>query len=195
MKKIGVTGGIGSGKSTVCQYFELKGVPVYYADDRAKVLMISNPKIIEGVEGLFGDEAYNSDGALNRQMIAEKAFYDQSLLTKLNEIVHPVVYSDFDEWCQIHKDQPYIIKEAAIMLEKKDQALDYVIGVIAPVQDRILRILKRDPQRNQSQVQGIMDKQVSDQLIKDKADFVLYNDNETKLLPELNRLHSFFSKL
>jgi dephospho-CoA kinase len=133
MLKIGITGGMGSGKSTVCKVFEQLGIPVYYADARAKQLMHQNLDLIAGIKAQFGENAYLPDGSLNRAYIAEKAFQDSQATAQLNALVHPAVYKDFESWAQSWEGKtPYVLKEAALMFESDSyKQLDFIILVIA----------------------------------------------------------------
>ncbi len=143
--KIGITGGIGSGKTTVCKIFETLGIPVYYADDRAKELMVTNPDLVAGIKKLFGEEAYHSDGSLNRAHIAALAFGDAAMLAQLNALVHPAVHQDGYEWAESQTDAPYTLREAALVFESGGhKKLDKVITVFAPKEMRIERVMARD---------------------------------------------------
>ncbi|HAQ39268.1 MAG TPA: dephospho-CoA kinase, partial [Saprospirales bacterium] len=132
MLKIGVTGNIGSGKSQVCRIFELLGIPVYYADEKAKELMINNKDLVSSIKTLIGTESYFSDGGLNTAFISERIFKDKSLLEQLNAWVHPAVAFDFMDWCLAQQSQ-YVIKEAALLYESGSyKDLDEIIMVTAP---------------------------------------------------------------
>ena len=145
MKRIGITGGIGSGKTTVCKIFESLGIPVYYADDRAKVLMTENKKLVDEIKKLIGDKSYFEDGSLNRQYIASVVFKNKNKLEQLNSLVHPAVAKDGILWQQSQSVVPYTLKEAALLIESGSfQALDYLITVWAPKETRIQRVIKRD---------------------------------------------------
>ena len=115
--KVGITGGIGSGKTTVCKIFETLGIPVYYADDRAKTLMVEDEKLISDIKNIFGVEAYSPNGELNRKHIADIAFHNLLKLKELNAVVHPAVLEDGNRWHAEQKDVPYTLKEAALIFE------------------------------------------------------------------------------
>jgi len=143
MKIGGLTGGIGSGKTTVACMFNELGIPVYIADVEAKRLMVESEAIVSGVIELFGAEAY-IDGTLNRSYIAGQVFNNKEKLTSLNSIVHPAVHRDFKDWVAT-KNSPYVLKEAAIIFENGgERKLDFTILVTAPIETRIARVLKRD---------------------------------------------------
>src|SRR5687767_9978123 len=143
MLRIGLTGGIGSGKTTVAAIFGVLGIPVYYADDAAKRLMDENENVKTAIENNFGKEAYKN-GKLDRKYVSDIVFNNADKLAFLNSIVHPATIKDADEWMQSQKS-PYIIKEAALLFESgSHQKLDYIIGVKAPLDLRISRVMKRD---------------------------------------------------
>ncbi len=195
MQKIGITGSIGSGKSTVTRIFANIGVPVYDADSRAKWLMVSSPSIAERIKELFGADAYTGSGELNRSLIASKAFYDKRLLTKLNEVVHPAVFKDFDSWCVEHKHKAYIVKEAALMFESDSyKQLDKVIMVTAPEELRIERSMKRD-QMSREAILSRMKNQMSEVEKLTHSQFEIKNDEQHLLIPQVLKVHSLFSSI
>jgi dephospho-CoA kinase len=145
MLKIGITGGIGSGKTTVAKLFEALGVPVFYADAETRMLQNSDAELREAIIEAFGAETYLPDGKLSRTRLAEIVFADKTALAKINSIVHPAVARHFENWCLAHANQPYILKEAAILFESgSDKGLDGVITVTAPEEIRIRRVMQRD---------------------------------------------------
>jgi len=189
MLKVGITGGIGSGKTTVCQIFETLGIPVYYADDRAKAIMVENEQVIRQIKTLFGAEAYLPDGSLNRAHIANIAFNDQEKLSQLNAIVHPAVFADGDQWHQQQTNVPYTLKEAALLFESGSyQQMDKMITVFAPEELRIQRVVKRDA-TSEEQVRQRIAKQMSDEEKMKLADYVIHNDGQQALLPQVLQLH------
>jgi len=196
MQKICITGSIGSGKSIVCKIFEQLDVPVYYADDRAKILMNSNPEIIAKVKLLFGNESYTETGELNRKHISDIAFNNKDLLTQLNRIVHPIVFKDFDNWL-LEKEQlkvKYIIKEAALMFETDSyKKLDKFIVVTAPMELRISRTMQRDS-ITKEQVLSRMNNQLSQDEKLAKADYEIINDEQTSLIEQVYNLHQQLNK-
>ena len=175
MKVVGLTGGIGSGKSTVARMFEELGIPVYYADDRAKLLMNSSPALKKEIVTLFGENAYDN-GHLNRPFIAGIVFRNKDKLNKLNSLVHPEVKKDFAGWIKDQKG-PYVIQENPLIFEK-DQAeqFDLVLTVIAPTAVKLKRIMDRD-HLTEAQVMERMDNQLDDEVKMKGSDFVI--DNQT----------------
>ena len=144
-RKIGLTGGIGSGKTTVAEILIKSGFKVYNADDRAKMLMDSDPLVREKVKALLGAEIFKDDGAMDRKKIAEQVFKNPELLAALNAIIHPVTFADFEAWAKQQIDQDWIFKEAAILLETgADKNLDGVLLIQAPLPLRIQRVCERD---------------------------------------------------
>jgi dephospho-CoA kinase len=194
MQKIGITGSIGSGKSIVCKIFEQLGVPIYNADERAKILMISNAEIIAKVKLLFGNESYSETGELNRKHLSDIAFNNKNLLTQLNQIVHPIVFKDFDNWL-LEKEQlniKYILKEAALMFETDSyKKLDKFIVVTAPMELRISRTMQRDSILKE-QVLSRMNNQLSQEEKLAKADYEIINNEQTSLIEQVFSLHQQF---
>ncbi len=192
MKVVGITGGIGSGKTTTCKIFECLGVPVYYADVRAKQLMAREPlkaKIIQA----FGEQAY-SNGQLNRSYLANKVFNSKEKLSVLNGLVHPAVADDFDEWLEENKHSDYVLKEAAILFESGAyQAVDLSVLVIAPEQVRIDRVMERDGARKEEVLQRMKNQWTQERKVK-LADHILNNDGTQLLIPQVLELHKKFSR-
>lgn len=195
MQKIGITGSIGSGKSIVCKIFEQLGVPVYNADERAKLLMISNAEIIEKVKLLFGNESYSLTGDLNRKHLSDIAFNNKNLLTQLNQIVHPIVFKDFDNWL-LEKEElniKYIIKEAALMFETDSfKKLDKFIVVTAPTELRISRTMQRDSILREH-VLSRMNNQMSQEEKLAKADYEITNNEQSSLIEQVFSLHQLLN--
>ncbi|MEQ9373548.1 MAG: dephospho-CoA kinase [Imperialibacter sp.] len=187
---VGVTGGIGSGKSTVCKIFEVLGVPVYNSDNRAKALMVEDKELVEEIKAAFGEEAYLDNKNLNRNFLAKEVFSNPSKLETLNSLVHPAVGRDFAAWVAVQSSQPYVIKEAALLFETgSHNSLDSVVLVTAPEELRIIRVLARDPQRSEKQVRDIIGNQLKDEEKKKLADYVLNNNEQKLLVPEVVALH------
>ena len=192
--KIGITGGIGSGKTLVSKIFSVLGVPVYDADSRAKWISNFHPNVKEEIIALFGTEAY-LDNKLNTRYIAPIVFNDKSKTEKLNAIVHPRVGEDFNNWVESHKHFPYLLKEAALMFESDSfKQLDKIIVVSAPLELRIRRILARDPQRTEAEIRGIMDKQMPEEEKLKRADFVIFNNDQQLIIPQVVELDRQFRK-
>ena len=193
MIKIGLTGGIGSGKSTVASIFKQLGVSIYFSDTRAKFLMASDPKVIAQIEDSFGSESY-VNGQLNKTYISKKVFSDTRALKTLNSIVHPAVKNDFNLWCTTQKGH-YIIKEAAILFESKSNiGLDKVILVSSPKDLKLSRVLKRD-QTDKKSVLERMDAQWKDSEKRLLADYDIRNDEKKSLIEQVNFLHKCFCAL
>ncbi len=192
---IGITGGIGSGKSIVCRIFGVLGIPVYEADTRAKWLMNHDPQLKEQLIALLGPDAYTHTGEYNRAWVASQVFDNQNLLLKLNAVVHPRVWQDSAAWVQQHSEAPYLLYEAAIMKAAgQGNAFRHVVMVSAPVELRVKRTLARDPQRSEQEVRAIIARQVSDEERLKIADFVVQNDDYQLLIPQVLHLHSLFSQ-
>lgn len=194
--QIGVTGGIGSGKSVVCRVFQALGVPVYEADVRAKWLTEHDPILKADITRVLGPNAYDALGRYNRGWVASQVFADRDLLTQLNGVIHPRVLADTALWVSQNADKPYVIKEAALMRAAGDgNSLDKVIVVHAPVALRIERIRRRDPHRTEQEVLNIISRQVGDDERLRMADYVLENDESRLLLPQIVALHETFRRL
>lgn len=186
---IGITGGIGAGKSIVSKIFKVLNIPVYDADTEAKLLMVTHQGIKEKVIELFGTDSY-LDGSLNRKHISSLAFHNPDLLQKLNAVVHPAVGSHFDAWSKSHQQVPYLLKEAALIFEAGTyKSLDLVINVSCPKEIRLKRTLERDTHRKESDVLAIMEKQFSDEERKERSDFEILNDEVNMVIPQVLSIH------
>lgn len=184
MIKVGVTGGIGSGKSTVCKVFAALGIPVFEADPVAKELMNTNPELAEQLISLFGPSVYLPDHTIDRKYLARIVFNDSSLLEKLNKVVHPVVRDAFNNWCEKQK-APYIIHEAAILFESGFyKMMDKTIAVVADESERISRVTKRDKLTTE-QVHDRIRNQWSDEQRMKLADFVIRNNDNDLIIPQI----------
>jgi len=187
MLKIGITGGIGSGKTTVSKVFETLGIPVYYADDAAKVLMNTDTALAAGIREAFGEAAYNS-GVLDRKYLAGKVFNDVQKLEQLNRLVHPATLADAAAWME-RQETPYVIKEAALIFESgSQQQLQKVIGVYAPTHLRIQRVMQRDGVTREA-VLSRMDKQINETIKMRLCDYVIDNDEQQLLIPQVLAVH------
>jgi dephospho-CoA kinase len=193
MLKIGVTGGIGAGKSLICRVFSVLGVPVYDADSRAGRIMNDDPSMHQRLMAAFGAGIF-SEGRPDRKALAGLVFDDPNALQKLNEIVHPAVREDFISWLEGHNHFPYIIKEAAILFETGTYTeLDSVILVTAPEELRLRRIMRRDGESEES-IRKRMTSQWPDEKKAALAGQVLRNDDTVALIPAILRLHSDLSR-
>ena len=191
-RQVGVTGGIGSGKSVVCRIFSCLGVPVYEADARAKWLTDNDSEIKAEVIQLLGEESFIS-GNYNRKYVASRVFSEPELLQKLNRIIHPRVFADSDRWLQRHRSQPYVIREAALMNRAGDgNTLDKVIVVTAPLALRIERIKLRDPHRSEEEIRAIIESQISEETRLKLADFIIDNTQNAALIPQVLNLNQSF---
>ncbi len=190
MKKIGITGGIGAGKSLVCRIFELLDIPNYPADYRAKWLQSNDPELKAKIAFHFGKEAYFENGELNRNYLSKEVFGDDEKLKLLNNLVHPAVAEDIKNWCKKYSNKPYVLKEAALLFETGSyKQLDATINVHANQELRLKRTLERDPHRTEESVLAIMKKQFSDDKRLDLADYVIHNDESKSVIKQVMALH------
>ena len=181
---VGITGGIGSGKSIACNIFKTLDVPVFDADSEAKKLY-DLPDVLKEIRIKIGDEVFNKKGDLDKGKLAELIFNDSKALKKVNRIIHPLVNKKFIEWKEQQKSIPYVMKEAAILFESGSHSLcDKIITVVAPSELRIKRIMERD-KRTKEQVEQIISRQWSDEEKIKRSDFVIVNDEKKMLLPQV----------
>lgn len=189
MLKVGITGGIGSGKTTLCKIFELLGIPVYYADDRAKWLMNNDAVLIEKLKESFGAEVFDEQQQLNRPYLAKIVFNDRAKLDILNSIVHPAVQQDGKTWHNNQKDVPFTLKEAALFFENGSyKKMDKMITVTAPEALRIQRVIARD-QTSEAAVKARINKQLPDAEKVKKSAFVIYNDGSQSLILQAIKIY------
>ncbi len=187
MIKIGVTGGIGSGKSTVCRIFHVLGIPSFSADDEAKKIMNTDKEIIENVKSIAGKDVYSS-GSLDRAQLAGIIFNNESLLKEINRLVHPAVFGKFRRWTLSVTGQ-YVILDAAILFESiAAEMVDKTITVIAPVEERIDRVVKRSNLTKQ-QVRDRIRNQIDDETSIRLADWVIYNSEHDMIIPSVLKIH------
>jgi dephospho-CoA kinase len=190
MIKAGITGGIGSGKSIVCKVFELLGVPVYYADDKAKQILDENASVHNNIVETFGTGILSTDKKIDRKKLASIVFNDQEKLSQLNGIVHPAVAADFIKWCEMHKHHSYILKEAAILFESGAyKNVDRIITVTAPLDIRIKRVMARDNVTQQDVTDRIA-RQMSDEEKISRSSWVINNDEQQLMIPQIIRIHN-----
>lgn len=192
MLKVGITGGIGSGKTTVCKVFELLGIPVFYADDVAKSIMQTDQVLKTALLDTFGENSYTKDGMLNRAYISSIVFNDKQELEKLNSLVHPAVLRAFDNWVLNQHESPYVIKEAALLYESGGfKMCNKSILVIAPTLIKMNRVKLRDGV-SEEDIQLRMNRQFSDEIKIKYADHILNNDEKQLLIPQIIQLHQQF---
>lgn len=186
LHKIGVTGGIGSGKTYVCQIFETMGYPVFYSDKEAKDLINHNLQVKEQIVDLLGEESYNEQG-YNREYVAGKVFNDSNLLQKLNEIVHPAVREAFDEWSE-KQNSELVFNEAALLFETgSNKSFDHIILVYADIDTRITRLLNRD-QSTEEEIKKRINSQWSDEEKMKLTDLYINNSEGEMLLPQIAKV-------
>lgn len=189
MTKVGVTGGIGSGKSLICQIFEKLGIPVFYADQEAKKLLDEDPKVQEAVIDYFGPDIYGENG-IKKSLLATKIFNNRDALRTVNSIVHPVVRELFFRWTEENENAfPYVIQEAAILFESggyKD--LDFNILIYSPEDLRIKRAAWRD-NTDEEHIKARMKHQMNDEEKIEMADAVIYNDESQLVIPQILDIH------
>ena len=193
MIKVGLTGGIGSGKTTVAKVFETLGIPVYYADDKTKYLMNTDPVLKASIIQHFGNEAYKNN-ELDRKYLAAIVFNDKEKLELLNSLTHPVTIKDAEEWIS-KQTSPYIIKEAALLFESgAAEHLDYVIGVYAPQHIRVKRIMDRDNLTTEEVMKRIS-RQIDEEMKMKLCNFVITNNEQALVIPQVLELDKKFREL
>lgn len=191
--KIGLTGGIGSGKSIVAKIFSILGIPVFYADVAARNVMHEDAVLTQKIKQTFGEAAYEND-VLNRKYIADIVFNNPFKLEQLNAIVHPATIAAAQQW-MLQQTAPYVIKEAALFFESGSaEGLDYIIGVYAPQHIRLQRVMQRDNVTRED-VLTRMSKQINEEMKMRLCDFVIVNDEQTLVIPQVLKLHEKFLKL
>jgi dephospho-CoA kinase len=187
--EVGITGGIGAGKTLVANIFRTFGIPVYNSDAEAKRLMNEDEDLKAQIINLFGQKAYVKE-VLNRSYLTEVVFKNQDNLNRMNSLVHPAVIKDYNKWLTKYKNKSITIKEAALLFESGSyKDLDYTILVLAPKLMRIGRILLRDVNRSKQDVEDIIDKQMSDSRKKKLSDFVIINDGERMVVPQVLEIY------
>lgn len=193
MLKIGITGGIGSGKTTICKVFETLGIPVFYADTIAKEIMITDTVLVAGIKDAFGEESYFENGSLNNKHIAAIVFNNIDELVKLNALVHPAVFRAFETWEKdIPSTVPYTLKEAALLFESGSYKMcDQNILVTSPMAVKLARVMQRD-KVTETQVLARMDKQLSDEQKIAMADYFIENTEQKSVIEQVLNLHQQF---
>ncbi len=189
---VGITGGIGAGKSIVSKIFQVLGIPVYDADSRAKWLMNHDPALKKKIIGLLGEKAYNREG-LDRAWVSSQTFHDREKLDQLNALVHPIVGEDHLSWHRSQKS-PYTLKEAALLYEAGSyKQLDKVIVVTAPDELRIRRVMQRDTHRTRADIEAILRNQWPQAKKEKMADYIIKNDGLEMVLPQVLVIHQSLS--
>lgn len=189
MRKVGITGGIGSGKTFIANIFAKIGIPVYSADYHAKRLMNEHEDVKNEMIKNFGKDIYHHTG-LNKELLARIIFNNQSALKSVNDIVHPYVKKDFENWCGRFKNVTYVLQEAAILIESGAyKKLDFIITVSAPEKLRIQRVMERD-HVSERHVKDRIRNQIDEKERNEKADFIIYNDGKNLLLPQIISIHT-----
>ena len=192
MKKIGLTGGIGSGKTTISKVFKILEIPVYNSDEVAKHILSKNKLVRKKIIQHFGKQVLTK-GKIDNKKISKIIFKKQEKLNFINSIIHPLVKSDFNNWCKKQRSK-YIIKESAIIYKSNsNKELDYVIFVKAPLETRIKRIQKRD-KKNKEEIFSIMKNQSPDDFLENKCDYIIKNDDNSLLIEQVLKLNEIFIK-
>lgn len=187
MLRIGLTGGIGSGKSTVARILETIGIPVYYADDAAKLIMNTDQGLRKEIQQHFGEASYK-DGQLDRKYLAGIVFNDAEKLALLNSLIHPVTIRHSEEWFR-RQSAPYAVREAALLFESgASENLDFIIGVYAPKPLRIQRVIKRDG-LSVEEIEKRMSRQINEDMKMKLCDAVIRNDEQELVIPQVMELH------
>lgn len=193
MIKVGITGGIGSGKTTVAKVFKQLGVPVYHADFWAKEIMNTEPIVKQRLKEIFGENIYDSDGNADRKKISEIVFSNKKKLEELNSVIHPAVWLHGENWLKQHTQKPYILKEAAILFESGgSKNIDKIIMVYAPKEIRIERVMKRD-HVSREEVEARMKNQWDDERKIVLSDFIIVNDGKSLVIPQVLEIHKKLS--
>ena len=196
MLKIGLTGGIGSGKSTIAKIIETLGYPVYISDSKASELINRDEEIKKHLTELLGKDIYQSDGNLDKKRLATIIFNDKEVIKQVNGIVHPAVTRDFMEWCSAQR-RPLLFFESAILFEAKlENLFDYIILITTDLETRVERVISRDATTREKVIERI-NNQMPDEIKQTKSDFVIYNNNDDKVIKQilsiihqLNNIHS-----
>lgn len=187
MLKVGITGGIGAGKSLVSNIFNSLGIPVYNSDQRAKDLLIENQDVIAAIKSSFGEDLYEGN-TINKALLASRVFGNKDAVAKLNSISHPAVFKDFDDWV-LRQNSPYVLKEAALLFESGSyKTLDKMIFVSADLESRIERVIKRD-NLSREQILNRIKHQIPEEEKERLSDFIIVNDGEQMLIPQVMKIH------
>lgn len=191
--KLGITGGIGSGKTTVCKVFNVLGIPFFSADPEAREIMDNDKSIIRRINSIAGKDLY-SDGSLNRVELATLLFNNKSLLARVNSLIHPIVFDHFRKW-ELEQDAPYVILEAAILFESNASKLvDRIAMVVAPVEERVERVIRRNS-LSREQVMERMRNQMDDDAKIKMSHYVIHNSENDMIIPAILEIHKDLLKL
>ena len=186
--RLGITGGIGSGKSTICRVFTVLGIPVFMSDEEAREIMEKEERIIEGVKSIAGYDIYKN-GSLDRPALAGLIFNNDEILNKINQLVHPAVLEAFDRWVE-KQDSEYVILESAILLESNiDWSIDKILAVIAPIEERVSRVMERNSITREQVMERIRNQISETELIR-KSDFIINNADSEMILSDVIRIHN-----
>ncbi len=186
--RLGVTGGIGSGKSTVCKTFNILGIPVFSADEEGRIIMDTDTRLREDLNNLIGEDLYAS-GELDRVRLASMIFNDNNLLDSVNRLVHPLVFNKYREWCR-QQYSDYVIFEAAILFEAgAEEYVDMILAVIAPLEERVKRVMERN-RMSREQVMERVKNQISDEEMIERSDFHINNSDNEMIIPAVLEIHN-----
>jgi dephospho-CoA kinase len=185
--KLGITGGIGSGKTSVCRVFNVLGIPFFSADPEAKLIMDNDKSIMAQINSIAGKDLY-SKGSLDRMELARLIFTDNALLEKVNTLVHPVVFEHFRRW-EAEQNSPYVIIEAAILFESgADKLVDRIATIVAPVEERVERVIQRNSLSREQVMERIRNQMDDVSRIK-RSDYVIYNSENDMIIPAILKIH------
>lgn len=186
--QLGITGGIGSGKSVVCAILQTLGFPVFNSDLEARLLLSNNPKVVKNVKQLLGDSAYLSDGQPDRKYIAGRIFQNEDLLNQLNSILHPEVRATYHSWVANLQHHRLVVKEAAIMFESGAWVdLDHIAAVVAPLPLRVKRIMQRD-RKTESEIMLVVNRQMAESELIKRSSRIIINDDQQLLMPQILKM-------
>ena len=190
MVKVGVTGGIGSGKSTVCKIFEILGIPIFHSDYEARKLYSDDEEVIGSLKAWYGKSIYRLEKEVDKEKLAEIIYKDPFELKRINALIHPKVRERFAEWINRHESLPYVINESALLFETGiSESFDLIVNVAAPLEMRIERIISRDG-RTKEEILAIANKQLSETDRIKRADITIHNDDTQHLIPQVLDAHS-----
>jgi dephospho-CoA kinase len=188
MFRLGITGGIGSGKSTVCKIFNVLGIPHFSADDSARSIMDNDSRLKQSLNNLAGKDLYH-DGKLDRKLLADLIFNNNEMLERVNALVHPLVFRDYEDWCS-EQSSDYVIMEAAILYESGgEKYTDRVAAVIAPVEERIMRVVERNTMTREEVASRIKNQAPENELVG-RADYIIDNSENRMVLPQVLTIHN-----